>query len=171
VEGKILAVKFARKNKIPFLGICLGMQIAVIEYARDVAKLKGANSTEFNSKTDYPVIDIMYSQKDITDKGATMRLGAYPSLIKEDTLAYNIYKKLEISERHRHRYEFNNKYRDILEKNGLIISSTSPDNQLVEIIEIKEHPFFIAVQFHPEFKSKPFLPHPLFAAFIKATLK
>ena len=171
VEGKILAVKFARENKIPFLGICLGMQIAVIEYARDVAKLKDANSTEFNSKTDYPVIDIMYSQKDITDKGATMRLGAYPSIIKEETLAYNIYEQIEISERHRHRYEFNNGYRDILEKNGLIISATSPDNQLVEMIEIKEHPFFIAVQFHPEFKSKPFLPHPLFAGFIKATLK
>ncbi|MGF6906747.1 CTP synthase [Fusobacterium sp. PH5-44] len=170
IDGKILAIKYARENKIPFLGICLGMQLTVIEFARDVLNYKNANSTEFDTDTDYPIIYLMENQKYIDNIGGTMRLGAYSCILKEDTLAYSLYQTKEIKERHRHRYEYNNDYRKILEDNGLLVSGTSPNNNLVEIIEIsqKEHPFFIAVQFHPEFKTRPNNPHPLFLGFTKA---
>ena len=168
VEGKIKAVRFARENKIPFFGICLGMQCAVIEFARNVAGLEGAHSAEFSSTTPYPVIDLMEEQKGIEEKGGTMRLGAYPCVLKEGTFSFSAYGKREISERHRHRYEFNNRFRQVLEDAGLVIAGTSPDGKLVEIVEIKEHPWFVAVQFHPEFKSRPRVPHPLFVNFVKA---
>ena len=168
IEGKIIAIKYARENKIPFLGICLGMQMAVVEFARDVLGLKDANSAEFSSTTKNPVIHIMETQKAVTKKGGTMRLGAYPCKIKKGTLAYKVYGEENISERHRHRYEFNNDYRQKCIDNGLILSGTSPDDMLVEIVEIKNHPFFIGGQFHPEFKSRPDRPAPLFKAFIKA---
>jgi len=168
IEGKIKAAQFARENQIPYLGLCLGMQVASIEFARHVCGLKGANSTEFNPKTKYPVIYIMPGQRGIKKKGGTMRLGAYPCLLKIGSLAYQLYGQKKIFERHRHRYEFNNKYRSLLGKNGLVFSGLSPDGQLVEIIEIKDHPFFIATQAHPEFKSRPNKPHPLFEGFIKA---
>jgi CTP synthase len=171
VEGKIKAVKFARENKIPFFGICLGMQCAVIEFARNVAGLKDAHSAEFSSTTPYPVIDLMEEQKGIEEKGGTMRLGAYPCVLKEGTFSYRAYGQKEISERHRHRYEFNNKFRDVLEKAGLVIAGTSPDGKLVEVIEIKDHPWFVAVQYHPEFKSRPRNPHPLFVDFVKAAME
>jgi CTP synthase len=170
IEGKIKAVEYARVNKIPFLGICLGMQIAVIEFARNVLKLEDVNSSEFNEHCKNPVIDLMLEQKKVETMGATMRLGAYDATLLKDSLASSIYGKTTISERHRHRYEFNNKYRELLQENGLVISGTSPSGNLVEIIELKDHPFFIASQFHPEFKSKPFLAHPLFSAFVKSTL-
>lgn len=171
VEGKIETIKYARENNIPFLGICLGMQMAVIEFARNVAKIDDVNSAELDENCKNPVIHIMDTQKDITKKGGTMRLGAYPCKIKSDSLAYKIYGKDIISERHRHRFEYNNDYKDILEKNGLICSGTSPDGSLVEIVEIPEHKFFIAGQFHPEFKSRPDKPAPLFVEFIKAIIK
>ncbi|MCS7232193.1 MAG: CTP synthase [Elusimicrobiota bacterium] len=167
VEGKIQAVRFARENKIPFLGICLGMQCAVIEFARNVCGLKDANSTEFNPKTEHPVVDLMESQKMVEYKGGTMRLGAYLCKIKKDTLAYKVYQTTKIYERHRHRYEVNNKYVSILQKNGLIVSGHHPVGNLVEIVEIKDHPYFIAVQFHPEFKSRFTSPHPLFYNLVK----
>lgn len=171
-EEKIKAVKYCRENKIPFLGLCYGMQMAVIEFARNVAKLKKANSQEIDPKTPHPVIHIMPGQtKLIKEKGygGTIRLGAWPCKIRENTLLSKAYsQQKEIQERHRHRYEFNNDYREILEKNGLIISGTSPDNKIVEAIEIKEHPFFLGVQFHPEYLSRPLKPHPLFVKFIKA---
>jgi CTP synthase len=181
IEGKICSANYARESKVPYFGICLGMQVAVIEFARNVAGMKGANSSEFDEKTPYPVIYLMvewYDEKTGTlqqrdaqsDKGATMRLGAYPCRLKKNTVAYTAYKKANISERHRHRYEFNNKLRDDLEENGLIISGTSPDGDLVEITEIKDHPWFLGCQFHPEFKSRPMEPHPLFRDFIKASL-
>lgn len=171
VEGKIQAAKFARENKVPYLGLCLGMQIATIEFSRHICKLAGACSTEFNTKTSYPVIYIMPGQRGIKKKGGTMRLGAYPCNLKHDSISYRAYRKDKISERHRHRYEFNMKYRDVLEKNGFSITGTSPGGKLVEIIEIKEHPFFVGVQFHPEFKSRPNNPHPLFHEFIKAAVQ
>ncbi|CAK7064437.1 CTP synthase [Tissierella carlieri] len=171
VEGKISAIKYARENKIPYLGICLGMQLAVIEFARNVANLKGAHSSELNSSTDYPVIDLMPEQKDIDTLGGTMRLGLYPCKIKEDTKAFEIYNDEIIYERHRHRYEFNNEYRDKLEEEGLVIAGVSPDERLVEMIELKDHPWFVAVQYHPEFKSRPTKAHPLFREFIKAAIK
>jgi CTP synthase len=181
IEGKIEAIRYGRENKIPFLGICLGMQLAVIEFARNVCKLKGAHSTEFDPKTPYPVIGLLKewtdqrSQKvqirdDHTDKGGTMRLGAYPCKLQRKTKAYEAYKKLEISERHRHRYEFNNQFKETLGKAGLSFSGIFPDSALVEIIEIPSHPWFLACQFHPEFKSRPMHPHPIFKNFIKATL-
>lgn len=170
VEGKINAIKFARERNIPFLGICMGMQLAVIEYARNVCKLEDANSTEFNPNTKHPVIDLLPEQKNIKDKGGTMRLGAYKAILKEGTLAYKLYKKKEVYERHRHRYEVNPKYHEILEKNGLIISGLSPDGRLAEFIELK-HKFFIATQAHPEFKSRPNKPHPLFDGLVKACLE
>ncbi len=170
VEGKIKAVEYARVNKIPFLGICLGMQIAVIEFARNIAKLKDVNSSEFKDDCENPVIDLMLEQKKVETMGATMRLGAYDTVLLEDSLASSIYNSSKISERHRHRYEFNNKYKELLEEKGLIISGISPSGNLVEIIELSNHPFFIASQFHPEFKSKPFSAHPLFSAFIKSCL-
>lgn len=182
IEGKICAVKYARENKIPFFGICLGMQIAVIEFARNVADMSDAHSSEFDEKTPYPVIYLMlewYDDKTKTiqnrdkgsDKGATMRLGAYPCKIRQKTFAFEAYCEKDISERHRHRYEFNNDYKDKLEKSGLVISGASPNGELVEIVEIKDHPWFLGCQFHPEFKSRPMDPHPLFKDFIKASLK
>ena len=171
IEGKIQTVKYARESNIPFLGICLGMQIAVIEFARDVLGLKDANSLEFNEETLSPVIHIMENQKTITKKGGTMRLGEYPCILKKDSLAYNLYGRKEIYERHRHRYEFNNSYKKQMEENGMTFAGTSPDGELVEIIELNTHPYFIASQFHPEFKSRPDRPQPLFVGLIKAAKK
>ena len=182
IQGKISAVKYARENKIPFFGICLGMQVAVIEFARNAAGIKQAHSSEFDEDNPNPVIYLMiewFDDKTKTmqkrdegsDKGATMRLGAYPCKISQDTFAFKAYREENISERHRHRFEFNNAYKDKLEQSGLIISGTSPNGELVEIVEIKEHPWFLGCQFHPEFKSRPWDPHPLFKAFIKASLK
>lgn len=169
-EGKIIASRYARENNVPYFGLCLGMQIAVIDFARNQVGLTDANSTEFNSDTPHPVIDIMGDQKGIEDKGATMRLGACPCALKKDSLAAIAYGKDEVSERHRHRFEFNNHYRQQLEDAGLIISGVNPDRDLVEIIEVKGHPWFLGVQFHPEFQSKPNNAHPLFASFIEAAL-
>lgn len=171
IEGKILTAKYARENNIPYFGICLGMQIAVIEFARSVANLEGANSTEFNPFTQHPIIDIMQEQKNIDKKGGTMRLGTYKCHIKKGTKAYEIYKQEEIYERHRHRYEFNPKYVPILEEKGLVVSGIYKAKNLPEIIEIPSHKWFIACQFHPEFKSKPFSPHPLFVSFVEASYK
>ncbi len=169
-EGKIQAVRFARERKIPFLGICLGMQMAVVEFARNVAGLKGANSTEFDPKTQHPVIDLMPEQRDVEDKGATMRLGAWECVLQQGTRALELYGRERISERHRHRYEVNNAYRDQLEEAGLRLAGLSPDGRLVELVELEEHPFFVASQFHPEFKSRPMEPHPLFIGFVEAAL-
>ena len=168
IEGKIETIRYARENKIPFLGICLGMQMAVVEFARNVLKLEDVNSEEFAPDCKNPVILIMTDQKVITKKGGTMRLGSYPCKIKEGTLAEKVYKTTNINERHRHRFEYNNDYREKMEEAGLIISGTSPDGALVEMVEIKDHPFFIASQFHPEFKSRPDRPSPLFVALVKA---
>ncbi len=181
ILGKIMAIQYAREQKRPFFGICLGMQLAVIEFSRHVAGLSKADSTEFNPKTPYPVIYLMREWYDSrtqkiqrrdenTEKGGTMRLGAYPCHLKKGTFAYKAYRKNKISERHRHRYEFNNKYADILTQHGLVISGLSPDGELVEIIELKDHPWFVGCQFHPEFRSKPMAPHPLFKDFIEAAL-
>ena len=169
-EGKILASKFAREEKIPFFGLCLGMQIAVIDFARNVLGKEKANSTEFDPDTPDPVIHIMDDQKSVTEKGATMRLGACPCRLKPGTFSRIAYDKEEVSERHRHRFEFNNSYREQMESAGLIVAGTNPDRDLVEIVEVQNHPWFVAVQFHPEFQSKPTKAHPLFAAFIEATL-
>lgn len=171
IEGKIDTVRYARENNIPFFGICLGMQMAVIEYARNVVKLNEANSTEMNEETAYPVISIMEDQKNVTDKGGTMRLGAWKCDIAEGTLAHTIYGKTQIQERHRHRYEFNNEYRKQLEDAGLTASGVNPDTGLVEIIELKNHPFFIGVQYHPEYKSTVANPHPIFVSFVAAMVK
>lgn len=171
IEGKILAAKYARENDVPYFGICLGMQLAVVEFARNIAGLKDAHSSEFSDETKYPVIDLMPEQKDVDEKGGTMRLGLYPCKIKEGTKAYEIYKEELIYERHRHRYEFNNEFRDILTDKGLVISGLSPSERLVEMIELTKHPWFVGVQFHPEFKSRPNRPHPLFREFIKASLE
>ena len=171
VEGKIIAVKYAREQKLPFFGICLGMQMAAIEFARNVLGLKSANSTEMNPDTSDPVIDLMDEQKQVTAKGGTMRLGAYPCTIEKDSLAYRIYGKEKISERHRHRWEFNNKYLADFEKAGMMASGRNPDTGLVEIIELKDHPFFIGVQYHPELKSTVEEPQPIFVHFIKAALQ
>ena len=168
IEGKIETVKYARENNVPFLGICLGMQMAVIEVARDLLNLKDANSTEFDKDCKNPVIHIMEEQKKVVNKGGTMRLGNYPCITKENSLARKLYGKEEIAERHRHRYEYNNDYKERLEKVGLICSGTSPDGKLVEMVEIPSHPFFIASQFHPEFTSRPDKPQPLFAGLVKA---
>ena len=169
IEGKIETIKYVRENKIPFLGICLGMQMAVIEFARNVLKYNDANSVEFDENTAHPVIHIMENQKNVTKKGGTMRLGAYPCVLKQGTYARKIYGEEKISERHRHRYEFNNDYREEIEKAGLKISGTSPNGNLVEIVELEEenHPFFVAGQFHPEFKSRPDKPSPLFVELVK----
>ena len=168
IEGMIETIKYAREEKVPFLGICLGMQMTVIEYARNVLGLKDANSAEFSNNTKNPVIHIMETQKDIKKKGGTMRLGSYPCVIKEGTLAEEVYKTNKIDERHRHRFEYNNEYKERLENAGLICSGISPDGSLVEIVEIKEHPYFIAGQFHHELKSRPNRPAPLFVGLIKA---
>jgi len=171
IEGKIKAIGYARQNNIPFLGLCLGMQCAVIEFARSAAGLKGANSSEFKPKTKYPVISLLAQQKHVKDLGGTMRLGAYPCRIKKGTRAFSVYKQEVISERHRHRYEFNNSYRKILEGKGLVFSGVNPKQGLVEIVELPKHPYFIAVQFHPEFQSKPDRSHPLFREFIAAAMR
>ena len=168
IEGKIKAVGFARKNKIPYFGICLGMQIAVVEFSRNVCGLAGANSTEFDPNTPYPIIHLMDEQRSVTDKGGTMRLGAYECVIPEGTECHKIYGATLIEERHRHRYEFNPEFRPILEEKGLKVGGLSPDRKLVEMVEYSDHPWFIGCQFHPEFKSKPMESHPLFASYIKA---
>ena len=170
VEGKITTIKYVRENNIPFFGICLGMQSAVMEFARNVLKLDGASSTELNPVTNYPVIDLMNDQKDITQKGGTMRLGSYPCKLNEGSLASKIYGTTDIDERHRHRYEFNSDYLEQFQAAGMIASGVSPDGKLVEIVEITEHRFFIGAQFHPELKSKVLTPHPIFIAFIKAAI-
>jgi CTP synthase len=170
IEGKISAIKFARENNIPFLGLCLGMQCAVIEFSRNVCGLKDANSTEFQPNNKNPVIGLLEEQQKVKNLGGTMRLGAYPCRLKKGTLAGKLYRRSLIEERHRHRYEFNNKFRSILEKKGMVFCGIYPKGNLVEIIELKKHPFFVAVQFHPEFKSKPDQSHPLFRGFIKAAL-
>ena len=170
-EGKIQAVRYARENRIPFFGICLGMQMAVVEFARNVCGLNGANSSEFNEKSPHPVIHLMQTQKGIETKGGTMRLGACPGVLQEESLALKLYGKKRISERHRHRYEFNNSYRDLFVRNGMILSGLSPDGSLVEMVELKDHPWFLGCQFHPEFKSHPLDCHPLFKGFIKAALQ
>ena len=167
----ILAAKYAREKQIPYLGICLGMQIAVIEFARNMLGLKDANSGEFDEQCKHKVIDFMPGQSEEVEKGGTLRLGSYPCSIKFGTKLESYYGKQTIHERHRHRYEFNNKYREKLTDAGLVISGTSPDNSLVEAIELQEHPFFTGVQFHPEFKSRPNQAHPLFRGFISAALK
>ena len=171
IEGMIMAAQFSRENKIPYFGICLGMQMAVVEYARNICSLARANSSEFDSQTPYPVIDLLPEQRDVTDKGASMRLGAYPCVVVPDSFAYAAYGQKKISERHRHRYEFNNDYKKILTDKGLQITGASPDGRLAEIVEIKNHPWFLGCQFHPEFKSRPTKPHPLFSKFIEAALK
>lgn len=169
-EGKIAAIQYVRENNIPFFGICLGMQMAVIEYARNVLGLKTAHSIEMDSNTEHPVIHLMEDQKDISNKGGTMRLGSYPCKIKKDSLANRIYGKVNIKERHRHRYEFNNAYLKSFEENGLMATGINPDNNLVEMVEVPAHPFYIGVQFHPELKSTVMNPHPLFVNFVKAAL-
>ena len=172
IEGKISAIRYARENAVPFLGICLGMQMAVVEFARHVCSLTGAHSSELNPATPYPVIDLMPDQRGVTAKGGTMRLGAYPCRITaEDTAAFAAYGTIDISERHRHRYEFNNDYRELLIAAGLRLSGLSPDGRLVEMVELPGHPWFVGVQFHPELKSRPNKAHPLFKAFIAAALK
>ncbi|MGB6268697.1 MAG: CTP synthase [Olleya sp.] len=171
IEGKIEAIRFVRENNIPFLGICLGMQMAVIEFCRNVLGLEDANSTEMNPKTAHPVIDIMEEQKTITDMGGTMRLGAWDCHIEKDSVAYKVYQTQDIKERHRHRYEFNSSYKDQIETAGLKATGYNPETKLVEIIENPAHPWFVGVQFHPEYKSTVANPHPLFVAFVKASLK
>jgi CTP synthase len=170
-EGKIQAVRFAREKKVPFFGICLGMQMSVVEFARNVCTINNAHSREFGDDVKNAVIDLMEDQKDVSDMGGTMRLGAYPCVLKKDTLAYSAYNSEKISERHRHRYEVNNAYRDVLEEKGLVLSGVSPDGKLVEMIELENHPWFVGCQFHPEFKSTPRSPHPLFRDFIKVAME
>ncbi|TRZ36676.1 CTP synthase [Niallia circulans] len=171
VEGKIITTQYARENKVPFFGICLGMQVASIEFARNVLGWNGANSSELDEKTSYPVIDLLPEQKDIEDLGGTLRLGLYPCKLKENTKAYEAYQDEVIYERHRHRYEFNNQYRQEMEDAGFVFSGTSPDGRLVEIVELKDHPWFVASQFHPEFISRPTRPQPLFREFVGSSLR
>ena len=171
LEGKISAVRYARENGVPFFGICLGMQMCVVEFARNVLGMKGAHSTEVNPGTEYPVINLMEDQKSTTSKGGTMRLGAYKCELRQGFLAEKIYGKSIISERHRHRYEFNSDYLNAFEQAGMFSTGRNPDTKLVEIVEIPEHPFFIGVQFHPEYKSTPENPQPLFVAFVKAAMQ
>jgi CTP synthase len=171
VEGKIQAIRYARENNVPFFGICLGMQLAVIEYARNLCNLKGASSTEFQKDCPHPVIDLMPDQRGVKDKGGTMRLGAYPCTLTPNSRAATLYGQQQISERHRHRFEFNNDYREQLTRAGLKLSGTSPDDRLVEIVELDAHPFFVGCQFHPEFKSKPLAPHALFSGFVRAGMQ
>jgi CTP synthase len=168
-EGKIAAIRYARESATPFFGICLGMQLVVVEYCRNVLGLQGAMSREFDADPKHPVVELMNEQREVTEKGGTMRLGAFPCVLKEHSIARRIYGAAEISERHRHRYEVNPAYHDSL-KGELSITGWSPDGILAEIVELKNHPWFIGCQFHPEFKSRPLMPHPLFASFIKASL-
>jgi len=170
VEGMVWAIEQARNRKIPFFGICLGMQLSVVEYARNVAQLEKANSSEFDALTPYAVIDLLPEQKSVTEKGASMRLGAYPCTLEKDSFAFEAYRETEISERHRHRYEFNNDFKTIMVEKGMRITGCSPDGRLAEIVEVKDHPWFLGCQFHPEFKSRPTKPHPLFISFIRAAL-
>lgn len=170
VDGKIDAISYARQHKIPFLGLCLGMQCSVLEWARNVATLQEANSAEFNPSTQNPVINLLPEQQDVVDLGGTMRLGLYPCRLAPNTLAFNLYQEEVVYERHRHRYEFNNAYRNLFVESGYVISGTSPDGRLVEIVELPDHPFFVATQFHPEFQSRPNHPHPLFKGFVQAGL-
>ena len=170
IEGKIRAIQYARENKIPFLGLCLGMQCAVIEFARHVCSLSDANSAEFNAETPHPVIALMDSQVNVVKKGGTMRLGSYPCKLREGTHAYAAYGAADINERHRHRFEFNNAFRELFTRAGMVIAGTLPDDSLVEVIEVKDHPWFVASQFHPELKSRPNAPHPLFRDFVGAAL-
>jgi CTP synthase len=170
IEGKISAIRYAREQSIPFFGICLGMQVSVIEYGRSVLGMTGANSSEIDPATAYPLIDLLPEQKDIEDMGGTMRLGLYPCKLSPGSLAMSCYDDELVYERHRHRYEFNNAYRDEMEKAGLVFSGTSPDGRLVEIVELPGHPWFLSVQFHPEFTSRPNRPQPLFREFVKASL-
>jgi CTP synthase len=169
-EGKIAAAKYAREKGTPFLGICLGLQVAVIEFGRNVLGLKNANSTEMDPKTKEPIIDLMEEQKKITKKGGTMRLGAYPCTLKEGNKVFEMYGEQDISERHRHRYEFNNDYLDRFEQKGMMAAGVNPDSNLVEIMELKNHPWYVGTQFHPELKSRVLAPHPLFIGFIKAAM-
>ena len=171
IEGKIEAIHYARTHKVPFLGLCLGMQLSIVEFARNVVGYRDAHSMELNPQTTHPVIHIMPDQIGIEDIGGTLRLGAYPCVLDKESKAYKLYGTEEISERHRHRYEVNNDYRDVLEKNGMMLSGLSPDKRIVEMIEIPEHPWFIATQAHPELKSRPNRPHPLFKGFVEASLK
>jgi len=170
-EGKISAIAYARENKLPFFGICLGMQMAVVEFARNVCGIEEAYSSEFREDAKNPVIHIMEGQKNVTRKGGTMRLGTYPCVLSDATLARRIYGQEKVSERHRHRYEFNNAYREVMRQAGLSLSGINPDNDLVEIVELTDHPWFLGCQFHPEFKSRPMAPHPLFESFVGACLK
>ena len=170
IPGKLIAIQYARENNLPLLGICLGMQCIVIEFARHILGWADADSTEFEKKTAHPVIDLMDEQRKTTAKGGTMRLGAYPCLLRSGSVAEKTYGTNQISERHRHRYEFNNLFRDELEREGLHVSGTSPDDKLVEMVELKDRPFFVGCQFHPEFKSQPAAAHPLFKGLIEAAL-
>jgi CTP synthase len=170
IEGKIKAIQIVREKNIPFFGICLGMQCAVVEFSRNVIGLTTASSTEVNANTDHPVIDLMPEQKKITKKGGTMRLGAYNCKLKRGSKAYKAYGKTVVSERHRHRYEFNNEYLKAIEDNGLVPTGVNPESNLVEIVELKDHPFFIGVQYHPELKSTVENPHPLFVSFVAAAM-
>jgi CTP synthase len=171
IEGKVGVVRYAREKRVPFLGLCLGLQMAVVEVARNVCKLNGANSEEVDPDTPHPVIHLLPEQQGVEDKGATMRLGLYPCRIKDGTLAARLYREELVYERHRHRYEVNNSYRMQLERAGLVCSGVSPDYRLVEIVELAGHPFFIGAQFHPEFKSRPNRPHPLFEGLVAAALE
>ena len=171
LDGKMMAVRYARENKMPFFGICLGMHMTVIEFARHVCNLTDADSTEVNSYTENPIIDLLPDQACVEDKGGTMRLGVYPCELKKGTKAYEAYGEDVIYERHRHRYEFNNQYKGLVEEHGLVVSGLNPDSQLVEIVELKDHPWFLACQFHPEFKSRPNRPHPLFRDFVKGAVE
>jgi len=168
IEGKIEAIRYARMNNIPYLGLCLGLQLAIVEYARNVIGLEGAHSIELDPQTKYPVIALMPDQNGVEDIGGTLRLGSYPCVLDKTTKAYELYGEEEIHERHRHRYEVNNDFRQILEQNGMTLSGLSPDRRIVEMIELKNHPFFLATQAHPEFKSRPNRPHPLFRGFVEA---
>jgi CTP synthase len=170
-EGKIASVRYAREQRVPFFGICFGMQLAIVEFARNVCGLERANSSEIDPSTPHPVVDLMPDQRGVTDMGATMRLGAYACVLRPGTKVAEAYGTAEISERHRHRWEINNNYRDTLEKHGIVLSGMSPDGRLVETIELPQHPYFVACQFHPEFKSRPSAPHPLFSRFVRATLE
>jgi CTP synthase len=170
-EGKIQAIRYARESRLPFFGICLGMQLAVVEFCRHICGMPGANSLEFDRNAPFPVIDLMPDQKGVLEKGGTMRLGAYPCVLEKSSIAADAYGATQISERHRHRYEVANKYREVMVQKGLVLSGTSPDQRLVEMIELRDHPYFVGCQFHPEFKSKPHTAHPLFTRFVRAALE